>query len=73
MFIYFKGLFVYLSHFFLQIADYFRTIIEETIGDISNNGCLEAKITLLQLEIEQMKYNHAKEIADLKHNTGKDR
>lgn len=49
-----------------KMADYFRTIIEDTIGEMSSYGNLESKVKLLELELEKMKYNYAKEISDMK-------
>lgn len=49
-----------------KMADYFRTIIEDTIGEMSSNGNLESKVKLLELELEKNKFNYAKEISDMK-------
>lgn len=48
------------------MADYFRTIIEDTIGEMSSNGNLESKVKTLELEMEKMKYNCSKELAEMK-------
>lgn len=53
-----------------KITDFFRSVIEDTIADMADKGCLEARVKLLQLEIEKLKYSHKKEMAELKHNTG---
>lgn len=49
-----------------KMADYFRTIIEDTIGEMSSNGNLESKIKVLELELEKLKFNYTKELADMK-------
>lgn len=49
-----------------KMADYFRTIIEDTIGEMSSNGNLESKIKILELELEKLKFNYNKELADMK-------
>lgn len=49
-----------------KFADFFRSVFEVTLSDIANMGCSEAKIQLLELELEQCKMSHAKEMADLK-------
>lgn len=49
-----------------KMADYFRTIIEDTIGEMSTNGNLESKVKLLELELEKIKFNYNKEISDMK-------
>lgn len=49
-----------------KMADYFRTIIEDTIGEMSSNGNLESKIKILELELEKLKFNYAKELSELK-------
>ena len=52
------------------MADFFRSVIEDTLSDMSmNSNSFEAKIKLLELENEKLKYSHSKEIADLKTNT----
>lgn len=53
-----------------KFADFFRSVLEVTLADIASMGCSEARIQLLELELEQCKVAHAKEIADLKSNTG---
>lgn len=45
--------------------------MEDTICDLANDGSLEARIQLLKMELERIKFVHNKELADLKHNTGK--
>lgn len=52
-----------------KFADFFRSVFEVTLADIAGMGCSEARIQLLELELEQCKMVHAKEIADLKSNT----
>lgn len=53
-----------------KMTDFFRSVIEDTLSDMADKGCLEAKVQLLQLELEKQKYNHQKEVAELKSNTG---
>ncbi|XP_037049728.1 protein kinase C-binding protein 1-like [Bradysia coprophila] len=53
-----------------KFADFFRSVFEATLTDIASMGCSEAKIQLLELELEQCKMTHAKEMADLKSSTG---
>lgn len=53
-----------------KMTDYFRAIIEETIGDLAVTGSLEARCRHLELELEKIKCAHAQEISELKHNTG---
>ncbi len=53
-----------------KFADFFRSVFEVTLADIAGMGCSEARIQLLELELEQCKMAHAKEIADLKSSTG---
>ncbi|KXJ79203.1 hypothetical protein RP20_CCG002027 [Aedes albopictus] len=51
-----------------KMADFFR--IEDTLSDLSNNsGALEAKVKVLELEIEKLKHCHQQEITKLKHNS----
>lgn len=53
-----------------KMADFFRSVIEDTLSDLSNNsGALEAKYKVLELEIEKLKHCHQQEIAKLKHNS----
>lgn len=49
-----------------KMADYFRTIIEDTIGEMSSNGNLESKVKMLELEMEKLKFNYAKELSEMK-------
>lgn len=52
------------------MADFFRSVIEDTLSDLSNNsGALEAKVKVLELEIEKLKHCHQQEITKLKHNS----
>lgn len=51
------------------MADFFRSVIEDTLSDMAANNSLEAKVKLLQLENEKLKFVHAKELSDLKTNT----
>lgn len=52
-----------------KMTDFFRSVIEDTLGDLANMANPEAKIRLLELELEKQKNAHAKEIADVKTNT----
>nr|XP_019533582.2 protein kinase C-binding protein 1 isoform X1 [Aedes albopictus]XP_029733936.1 protein kinase C-binding protein 1 isoform X1 [Aedes albopictus]XP_029733940.1 protein kinase C-binding protein 1 isoform X1 [Aedes albopictus] len=53
-----------------KMADFFRSVIEDTLSDLSNNsGALEAKVKVLELEIEKLKHCHQQEITKLKHNS----
>jgi protein kinase C-binding protein 1 len=61
---------VILGDFFhYQMADFFRSVIEDTLADLSNNGQPEARIRLLEAEIEKLKHAHAQEVSTLKHNS----
>lgn len=52
-----------------KMTDFFRSVIEDTLGDLANMSNPEAKIRLLELELEKQKNAHAKEVADIKANT----
>lgn len=52
-----------------KMTDFFRSVIEDTLGDLANMANPEAKIRLLEIELEKQKNAHAKEIADVKANT----
>lgn len=52
------------------MTDYFRSILEDTMLDLSNAGSLEARLKTLELELEKTKQTHQQEIKELKHNTG---
>ncbi|XP_055607214.1 MYND-type zinc finger-containing chromatin reader Zmynd8 isoform X2 [Uranotaenia lowii] len=53
-----------------KMADFFRSVIEDTLADLSSNsGTLEAKVKVLELEIEKLKHCHQQELAKLKHNS----
>lgn len=51
------------------MTDFFRSVIEDTLSDMSKSQNAEAKVRLLELELEKLKYTHGKEMAELKHNT----
>lgn len=53
-----------------KFADYFRSVFEATLADIASMGSSEAKIQLLELELEQCRMVHRQEVADLKASTG---
>lgn len=52
-----------------KMTDFFRSVIEDTLLDLANTTSPEAKIRLLEMEIEKLKQSHAKEITELKANT----
>ncbi|GAB0100416.1 hypothetical protein DMENIID0001_164560 [Sergentomyia squamirostris] len=52
-----------------KMTDFFRSVIEDTLGDLANNGCLDAKVKILEVEIEKLKNAHSKEILQLKKST----
>lgn len=54
-----------------KMADFFRSVLEDTLRDMAANANLEARAKLLELEIEKLKLAHSKEIVDLKSNTDK--
>lgn len=54
-----------------KMADFFRSVLEDTLSDMSANSNLEARTKLLELEIEKLKLAHSKEVGDLKGNTDK--
>lgn len=54
---------------FLQMADYFRGMLIETLQDLSGNSeSLEATVTNLRLEVETLKHQHCVEILEIKKN-----
>lgn len=52
------------------MTDYFRSILEDTILDLSNAGSLEARVKMLEIELEKSKHTHQQELSELKKNTG---
>lgn len=54
-----------------RIADFFRQVMLDTVTDMAANGSAEMKVRMLETEIEQLKQKHAKEMAEVKHNSGK--
>lgn len=52
-----------------RMTDFFRSVIEDTLSDLANTTTPEAKIKLLEIEVEKTKFAHAKEIFELKANT----
>lgn len=54
-----------------KMADFFRSVIEDTLTDISATPNLEARAKVLELEIEKMKWAHTKEVTELKTNSDK--
>lgn len=55
-----------------RMADFFRSVIEDTLSDLAgtSSNVLEAKVRLLEAEIEKVKFQHQQEISKLKNNTG---
>lgn len=53
-----------------RLTDFFRNVLTDSMIDLAASGSLEAKIRLLELENEQLKKKHTKEMTDLKHNSG---
>lgn len=53
-----------------RLADFFRHVMTDSMCDLAASGSLEAKNRMLELEIEQLKQKHAKEMAEFKHNSG---
>lgn len=51
-----------------RMTDFFRSVIEDTLSDMGNT-CPEAKIKLVEIELEKLKFAHAKELMELKSNT----
>uniref|UniRef100_A0A1L8DN42 Putative kinase c-binding protein 1 n=1 Tax=Nyssomyia neivai TaxID=330878 RepID=A0A1L8DN42_9DIPT len=52
-----------------KMTDFFRSVIEDTLGDLASNDCLDAKVKMMELEIEKLKYAHKTEITQLKNST----
>lgn len=52
-----------------KMTDFFRSVIEDTLGDLASMSNPEARIRILELELEKQKNAHAKEIADIRANT----
>lgn len=52
-----------------RMTDFFRSVIEDTLSDMANTTCPEAKLKLLEMELEKTKFAHAKETMELKTNT----
>lgn len=51
-----------------KMTDFFRTVIEDTLSDLTNMSVPEARIRLLEMELEKEKTSHQKEVADIKAN-----
>lgn len=51
-----------------KMTDFFRSVIEDTLGDLSNMASPEARIRLLEMELEKEKNLRQKEIVDNKAN-----
>lgn len=58
-----------------KMSDFFRSVLEDTLSDMCpanaepDQQCLEARNTLLQLEIERLRHAHAAELAQVNANT----
>lgn len=52
-----------------KMTDFFRSVIEDTLADLSAAPNLEAKVRMLELELERERSARAKEAAELKANT----
>lgn len=52
-----------------KMTDFFRSVIEDTLIDLANMSNPEAKMRLLELELEKQKNAHAKEMAEIRANT----
>lgn len=52
-----------------KMADFFRSVIEDTLSDLANTACPIAKIRLLEMELEKQNLKHETEIVELKANT----
>ncbi|XP_063709073.1 E3 SUMO-protein ligase RanBP2-like [Culicoides brevitarsis] len=52
-----------------KLVDFFRQVMVDTATDMAKNGSAEMRVRMLELEIEQMKTRHAKELAEVKHNS----
>lgn len=52
----------------LQLGDYFRGMLIETIEDLGKSTTPEAKITSLQMEIEALKHRHDVEMSEFRKN-----
>ncbi|XP_046393456.1 uncharacterized protein LOC124161233 isoform X2 [Ischnura elegans] len=51
-----------------KLSCYMRQAIEDILGDLTKMGNTEATIKSLRLEVEKLRWEHAQEIAELKHN-----
>lgn len=54
-----------------KMTDFFRTVIEDTLQDMGGQGNLEARIQLLELELENMKTAHTKKVTEMQANNEK--
>lgn len=52
----------------MQISDYFRGLLTETLNDFGKTDSSEATITSLKLEIETLKHDHNIELNEMKKN-----
>lgn len=49
-----------------KMTDFFRSVIEDTLCDLASMSNPEAKMRIMELEMEKLKNVHAKELADVK-------
>lgn len=54
--------------FFFQLTDFFISVVEDTMGEMAqgDEASLQAKVTLLTMELERTKQAYEQEIAELK-------
>uniref|UniRef100_A0A182N674 Protein kinase C-binding protein 1 n=1 Tax=Anopheles dirus TaxID=7168 RepID=A0A182N674_9DIPT len=49
-----------------KFTEYFRTMMEEMLSDLAENGSLPAKVRLLELNLERIQQQHARDREELK-------
>lgn len=52
----------------LQLSDYFRSLLVETISDLGKSTSSEATISNLKFEIEELNHRHSMELAEIRRN-----
>lgn len=52
----------------MQLADYFRGLLKETLKDLAGMNNPESKIRSLELEIETLKQKHSEEMLEFRKN-----
>jgi hypothetical protein len=59
-----------LMYFFhsLQLSDYFRSFLVETMSDLGKSNNPEATISTLKYEIEELNHKHSIELAEIRRN-----